>query len=334
MLAGVLLCSVLTGQAANLRPTLRPASYFPLQPGTTWVYQVSGVASGERQVTAQLGVVPVASPAAVLLEGYLPGPARAVRSWAGKVEEVGANGETFLWYWLAAPEGTSWTLRLAPLPQERAFPCTDGARLTLASRRESVSVPAGSFENVVLVRWESPCRDAGIVAEWFAPGVGLVQREEASFAGRILWQLKEIRRDETPALPRYGGALALSRRHYLLDLMPPLDPQRLPLLSGTLTLWDLDATSGGGAGVPMCLQARGEILDERGQLLVWFLIPDPGCFIMAPTGVAPYRLLPFTQPLVVESSPLPQGSYTLRVSVQTPGWNAGFSLPFSVTHVY
>lgn len=335
MIAGVVLCTVLAGQEAALRPTLRPANYFPLQPGTTWVYQVSGVGGGERQVAAKVGVMPVASPgAAVLLEGYFPGPARLVRSLAGKVEELGSGGEVFLWYLLTAPEGTSWTLRLAPLPQERALPCTDGARLTLVSRGETLTVPAGTFDHVVLVRWETPCRDAGIVGEWFAPGVGLVQREEASFAGKITWQLKEMRHEEAPALPRYGGALALSQRHYVLDLMPPVDPQQLPSLEGTLALWDLEHGPDGQAGVPMCLQAKGEILEENGQTAVSFVVPDPGCFILAPIGFSPYRLLPFSHPLWVGESPLPQGFYTLRVSVETPGWNASFSLPFRVNHVY
>lgn len=335
MLAVLLLPLFLAGEGASLRPTLRPASYFPLAPGTTWVYQVSGVGGGERQVTAQAGVVPVASAgAAVLLEGYFPGPARLVRSFAGKVEEIASSGEAFLWYLLASPEGTSWTLRLASLPQDRVLPCTDGARLTLASRRETLTVPAGTFENVILIRWETPCRDAGIVAEWFAPGVGLVQREEASFAGKITWQLKDMRREEVAAFPRYGGALALSQRNYVLDLMPPLDPARLPPLSGTLALWELGPGFHGQAGVPMCLQAKGEILDENEHPVVAFSVPDPGCLIMAPIAFAPYRLLPFSQPLLVDGSPLPQGAYTLRVSVETPGWQSRFSLPFSISHVY
>lgn len=334
MIAGLFLCTVIAGQEAALRPTLRPASYFPLQPGTTWVYQVHGVGGGERQVTAKADLLPLSfAGGAVLLEGYFPGSLRQVRSFAGKVEEISATGEPFLWYLLDAPEGTSWTLRLASLPQQRVLPCTDGARLTLVSRRETLTVPAGSFEKVVLIRWETPCRDAGIVAEWFAPGVGLVQREEVSFAGQILWQLKEIRREETPNLPRYGGALALTQRNYVLDLMPPVDPQRFPLLAGTLALWDLLLGPEGG-GVPTCLQAKGEILDERGQLLSAFSLPDPGCLLLWPESFTRLRLLPFSQPLMVGGNPLPQGSYTLRVSVETPGWNASFAMPFSVRHVY
>ncbi len=334
MFAGVVLCALLAGQEAALRPTLRPANYFPLQPGTTWVYQVSGVGGGVRHVTAAAGVSVASTSAAVLLDGYFPGAPRLVRSFAGKVEELGPGGEAYLWYLLAAPEGTSWTLRLAPMAQERMLPCTDGARVTLASRRETVTVPAGTFADVILVRWESPCRDAGIVAEWFAPEVGLVQREEAGFAGKIVWQLQEVRRDATPSLPRYGGALALSQRHYVLNLMPPVDPQHLPVLAGTLALWHWDPEPNGEGGVPLCLLAKGEILDERGQLVVAFVLPDPACFTLAPHGFAAFRLLPFSHPFWLGKKPLAQGSYTLRVSVETPGWKSSFSLPFSVSHVY
>jgi|UniRef100_A0A7C2SPL5 hypothetical protein len=335
MVGGVLFSVLFAVQQAQLRPTLRPVSYFPLQRGTTWVYQVSGVPGGERVVSAKPGVVPVSTAAAaVLLEGYFPGPARLVRSAGGTVEEIGPTGEAFLWYRLGAPEGISWTLRLAPQPQERPLPCTDGARLTLASRHETVTVPAGRFENVVLVRWETPCRDAGVVAEWFAPGVGLVQREEASFAGGVLWQLKEMRRDELDGLPRYGGALALSRRQYVLNLMPPVDPQQLPSLEGTLALWLFDPTPDVQWGVPLCLEVTGEIEDESQQTLKSFAIRDPGCHIMAPLAWARYRLIPFQQPLLLGDTPLPQGAYTLKVTVSTPGWNTSFSLPFTVSHVY
>ncbi|MGC8915772.1 MAG: hypothetical protein ACP5NF_02185 [Thermoanaerobaculum sp.] len=335
MIAGVALCAVLAGQEAALRPTLRPVSYFPLQPGTTWVYRATGLGGGERQVTAHGAASPLGFfDAAALLEGYFPGPARLVRSLAGKVEELGSSGEGFLWYLLAAPEGTSWTLRLAPLLQNQLFSCLDGARLTLVSRRESVTVPAGTFDHVALIRWETPCRDAGILAEWFAPGVGLVQREEASVAGQIRWQLQEIRRDQISALPQYGGALALSQRHYLLDLMPPLELERLPVLKGTLALWLLSPPPEGEAGVPLCLEVSGEIEDANRQVLTSFAVPDPGCLVMAPVAATPFRVLPFAQPLVVGGTPLPQGTYTVRLTVETRGWNASFSLPFTVSHVY
>lgn len=333
-MCGLALLALAVGTAAAPRPVLSPANFFPLQPGTTWVYQVSGAGGGVREVVAKLGVSPVGLRGGVLLEGYFPGPARLVRSSGGTVDELGPGGEAYPWYLLAAPEGTSWTLRLAPVAAANLLPCIDGARLTVASRNETVAVPAGRFDSVVLVRWETPCRDAGIHAEWFAPGVGLVKREEGSFAGILRWELKELRRGQLPPVPPYGAALALSRRHYVLDLMPPVDRDRLPYLEGTLALWLFDPVPDGEPGVPLCLEVVGEIEDENHRPVTSFAIPDPGCLVLAPMAFSRYRLIPFAWPLLAGGTPLPQGSYTLRVEVRTRGWDSTLSLPFSVSHVY
>ncbi|MCX7895623.1 MAG: hypothetical protein N2447_06695 [Thermoanaerobaculum sp.] len=328
---------ILAQATSQPRLSLRPASYLPLVPGTVWVYQSSQPGDALWEVTAS-GISAGESLAGAWLFGYFPGPPRLVRSLAsGVVEEVSAEGPSVLWYQLHAPEGNSWTLKLAGDTGEPILACYQGARLRVAGRGETVVVPAGTFTQVVQVRWETPCADAGPVAEWFAPGVGLVQRQEQTLWGVRTWQLRELRRDGplVPDLPRYGGGVGLVSRQLTLNLMPPVDLSQLPTVKGSLALWYLPATAEGSReeALPPCLVLVGEILDSRGQVLLRQPLVDPGCTALTPVG-SRLRVIPFALPTVVQGRPLAQGSYQLRLQVVNPGWQASFSLPFLISHLY
>lgn len=332
----VILAASLVQAATVPRPVLSNAQYFPLLPGTVWVYEVTGPGGGDRFVTtAPMTLADAAEQKAVELSGYFPGTPRWARTLPrGRVEEVGADGRVYLWYELGASPGTSWVLHLAGSSDGTAG-CYHGVRLTLESRDVTLTVPAGTFQNVVLVRWESRCRDAGIAAEWFAPGVGLVQREEVTLTGTRLWRLREVRKGELSALfSAYGGGLSLSRRQYVLNLMPVVDFRNLVPLSGVLALWYRPSEAEAQArGVPGCLQLAAQILDSTGRVVVEAPVADPGCAAPSPAA-APVRFISFTVPLLARGVPLPQGEYTVRVYSRSPGWEVSFSLPFSVSHVY
>ncbi|MBL8150947.1 MAG: hypothetical protein JNN15_13555 [Blastocatellia bacterium] len=101
----------------------------------------------------------------------------------GEVREK--SGESsLLWYKLSNSQNESWTMNLT----EGGPPCTDGAKLKIVGT-ETVSVAAGNFENCVKIEFEHGCMDAGIIAQWFAPNVGLVKQTESSFAGPITSEL-------------------------------------------------------------------------------------------------------------------------------------------------
>lgn len=88
-----------------------------------------------------------------------------------------------LWYRLSQGSG-SWQLHLVDGP-----PCVDGSQVKIVSDSETVEVPAGRFENCLLLEFENNCMDAGVVKQWFAPGVGLVKQMDDSFAGPITIEL-------------------------------------------------------------------------------------------------------------------------------------------------
>ncbi len=53
-----------------------------------------------------------------------------------------------------------------------------------------ISVPAGEFHDVLGIdRQQMLCADAGIVSEWFAPGVSLIRRVGESIAGPVASEL-------------------------------------------------------------------------------------------------------------------------------------------------
>lgn len=65
--------------------------------------------------------------------------------------------------------------------------CTNSA--LLAEKNLNLSTVAGAFKNVVRMEFSGNCADAGITQAWFAPAVGLVQWEEQSIMGPVLFTL-------------------------------------------------------------------------------------------------------------------------------------------------
>ena len=63
--------------------------------------------------------------------------------------------------------------------------CTTGA--TLAEKNLSLDTAAGAFRNVVRMEFSGNCADAGIKQAWFAPEVGVVQWEEQSIMGPVVY---------------------------------------------------------------------------------------------------------------------------------------------------
>jgi hypothetical protein len=330
----------------EVRPALRTPSYFPLTVGNQWVYRKAG--AGETS-TWKVEVVEAGMPAGpwlfFRLDGYFQGPPRMVRGdRGGAVRELGPGGDReYLWYLLVAPVGTIWQLQLAPSPTANPVAdCVDGSRLVVASRDEVVKVPAGEFTRVVRVDFRSPCADAGITSEWFAPGVGLVRREETSIAGPVVSELVQAELDGV-ALPRtvYSTTLSLDSPRYVNNLMPPVGPGALPTARGSFALRNLTDT-------PVELTFRGcksasvVVESETGEIVLRARADDGECCdcenLLAVTLLHDVLALPLSVTLSTEKGePLPSGRYSIAVTLDTVGATGSrpsARLPFEIVAIY
>lgn len=94
-----------------------------------------------------------------------------------------AKDKKFVWYKFL--EQAEWTMNLS----QEGVPCLEGAKIKITSRTENVQVPAGTFQNCLRLQFSTNCNDAGVVEQWFAPGVGLIKQTEETIAGILTSEL-------------------------------------------------------------------------------------------------------------------------------------------------
>jgi hypothetical protein len=291
-------------------------TYFPLQTGYRWVYSKAGAATWEVSVGERQAAAPFR--AYRELSGYF-GNARVVASTlSGTVTERGSDGRDYLWYQFGALAGRSWVMQFPP---GTGPSCEDGATLSIGARNEIVSVPAGTFQRVVRIDFTTPCADAGIIREWFAPGVGLIRREEITIAGPVISELVYAELGET-VLPQasYGTSLILSSPRHINDLMPPVDASGFARMSGALVIRNQTAEPVEFVFPSACREVRLELRNEAGELVLTRRFPDFPCPQVITRVVLTRRSLvvPFSFVLADESGrPLPDGPYSLTAVLVT-----------------
>lgn len=313
---------------AQVRGRIGPVttvSYFPLQVGNHWLYarQGAGVVDTWRSAVSERFLSP-AGRVYFAVDGHF-GPRRLLRSTSlnGVFEyNPGGLGDNLV-YLLGAPVGSTWVLQLKPLPTMSPLPdCLTGSRLTVGSRTETLTVPAGLFTSVVRLDWAGPCRDAGITAEWFAPGVGLIKRTEDSFTGSITSELvqAEIGGRVLPQAP-YATTLSIDKPEYVNNLMPPLGPESIPAVRGAFTVRNstaipIEFTFGG------CKSLAIVVFDALGNEVLRARSDDGGCCLC--DVLLPVRLvkdvlaLPFAFKLqTAGGQPLKDGRYGIAVTLET-----------------
>jgi hypothetical protein len=313
---------------AQVRGRIAPVnavSYFPLQVGNHWLYarQGTGVVDTWRSAVSERFVSPVRR-VYFALDGHF-GPRRLLRSTSfnGVFEYNPRSLGDNLVYLLGAPVGTTWVLQLEPLPTASPLPdCLTGSGLTVGGRTETVTVPAGVFTGVVRIDWSGPCRDAGITAEWFAPGVGLIKRTEDSFVGPITSELvqAELGGQVLPQAP-YATTLSIDRPEYVNNLMPPLGPDSIPAVRGAFTVRN-------STGIPItfvfggCKSLAIVVFDALGNEVLRARSDDGGCCLC--DVLLPVRLvkdvlaLPFAFKLQTsDGQPLKDGRYGVVVTLET-----------------
>lgn len=101
------------------------------------------------------------------------------------------NGQRRVWYKFSALEGESWIIQ-----DSDGSDLMNNCVVTLISKNERVSVPAGRFENCVKFNFSCPVMDAGLFSEWFAPGIGCIKRITQTIAGPRTYELKDYKIQE------------------------------------------------------------------------------------------------------------------------------------------
>jgi hypothetical protein len=300
---------------------LQARNYFPLQTGHRWIYAVNGgpgtgiweVNVGDRQATGPFRSYRE-------LSGYFGRGVRLVAStFSGTVLERGSDGGDYLWYQFGGQVGRSWVMRFPPGAPSS---CEDGATLSIGARNQVVSVPAGEFKQVIRIDFMTPCADAGITAEWFAPGVGLIRREETTLAGPIVSELVYAELGQT-ALPDalYATSLLLSSPRYVNDLMPPVDPSGLPQVTGAFVVRNQTGEPAELVFPSSCRGLRLEVWNQAGELvLAKNTLEGVPCLQVITRVVLTHRSLvvPFSFLLADESGrPLPDGPYSVTAVLLT-----------------
>jgi len=325
-----------TEQAVTAGPRARYwLAYFPLEAGNEWVYS-DGAASFTVQV---LGATLEANGMRYFeVSGYFPGdPARVrkLRQGAfGQILEYNPAGEDFLWYGFENFRG-AWSFESGV-----NIPCIVGSRVGIGEIGGKVDAPAGSFERILRLDFAPPCMDAGIASEYFADGVGLVQRVTHTIAGPRTVKLVAARvgRSVLPAAA-YGIEVSANRPVYYNNLMPPVvnpwPTARVRLTVRNETEWPVEFT------FPTSQRFEFIVRDASGkEVLRW---SDGQAFLQA---VGRETLLggsrSYAEDLVLrgrDGKPLPAGLYTLVGYLTTPGSEAGNfsmfgSLTFEIRDIY
>ncbi len=193
-------------------------AFFPLEVGNRWVYS-----DGSRTYTVQVLRETLEADGLKYFEvsGYFPDYGLEVhklrRDPIGQIYEYNPAGGNFLWYRFGNFRG-AWRFETSGV-----ISCITGSRVSAGDMGEPISVPAGAFERTLRLDFAAPCMDAGIGNEYFAPGIGLVQRVLITIAGPRTLRLVEahVGALDLPALD-YGVEISLDRPFYYNNLMPPI----------------------------------------------------------------------------------------------------------------
>ena len=156
--------------------------YFPVKLGLVWEYTESGIiALGDLMMGPDSSMVYMFKTSMAGLQMFAKEDDR--------VFEV-RDTDRRLWYDFSAPVGESWTIEPFELGEEDLI---GGTTVTLASRTDEVTVPYGMFTDCIHFSFTPPpdLADAGLMDQWFAPGVGLIKMTVQTIQGPVSYELIE-----------------------------------------------------------------------------------------------------------------------------------------------
>jgi DNA-binding beta-propeller fold protein YncE len=139
--------------------------HFPLGEGNEWTYRADDGSADlevriDRTTTYQ-------GDEYYLMRGYNGNAHWVKQPTLGTVTSNVANR----WYRFNAQAGERWTFQV----NGDSVSGSNGSTLRISARRQRVRTPAGIYE-CLRIHWDHGAN--GITDEWFAPGIGLVQRRE------------------------------------------------------------------------------------------------------------------------------------------------------------
>jgi len=150
--------------------------YFPLEVGNRWIYEIAQhLFSGTREVAVE-----AMRGGSFFIRTRTEGPGRI-----GDVVHVRANGneidielsrEGFVPFYRFDED--AWLHRDCDT-------CDDNSAIRVVARDEVVTTPAGVFTDCLKLVFLGRCIDAGLLAQWWAPDVGLVKSEQDNITGAV-----------------------------------------------------------------------------------------------------------------------------------------------------
>jgi hypothetical protein len=202
--------------------------YYPLIPGTTFAYQ--GTADGQAKrsvfsVTRQTAVIQGVTCVVVRDQAYVGGKlhedtidwfaqddADNVWYFGEDTKELDQNGKVVstAGSWKTGVNGARPGIIMPAQPrvgatyQQEFAPGVAEDRFQILSISERVSVPYGSFRNVVKTKDFTPLNPTLLDNKWYAPGAGLIKDVNLSKAGDFS-NLVSVTRSPDPGRPGQNG---------------------------------------------------------------------------------------------------------------------------------
>jgi hypothetical protein len=154
---------------------LKESSYFPLQIDNQWFFTSQIDTLNESVIDTQR----IGGNLYYLFENFRDFSGFLFRIVDNQVY-IFADTSEYLWYDFKADSGESWTIPPLGHPY-------NGGLLTMQSKTDTVFTPEGTFTDCYRIHHHIGA-DAEFV-EWFAPGVGIVQRDVITIVGLRRWIL-------------------------------------------------------------------------------------------------------------------------------------------------
>ncbi len=172
----ILIPSLLIGHTIPFTEVLE---YFPLKEGNIWIYSLDMFSNKEYLV-----VEAVKEDSKIFLKNYFFSKEKLEFERQGNYVYINTEKGKFLIY--KFEEDGIWHIpefiSLDPI-------CLNDSYLGVVEKGFAFSSPIGVFTNCIRILWDSPCYDAGILEEVFAPDVGLIRRVEDSYIGPLSYEL-------------------------------------------------------------------------------------------------------------------------------------------------
>ncbi len=172
----ILLSPLLMGHTIPFTEVL---NYFPIREGNIWIYSLDMFSKEEYII-----VETIKGENKIFFKNYFFAKEKLEFERQGNYVYINTEKGKFLIY--KFEEDGIWHI-----PEFISIdpPCLNDSYLGVVEKGFTFSSPAGNFTNCIRILWDTPCYDAGILEEVFAPNVGLIRRVVNSLFGPLSYEL-------------------------------------------------------------------------------------------------------------------------------------------------